>query len=75
MIHVYSWGNYLHLIHCLLPSKTSNCYESMWKYIRKLFEKYNLGFSPKTLAVYFVKAAHDGFLAVFQNSKIKFYEF
>ncbi|KAE9526500.1 hypothetical protein AGLY_013148 [Aphis glycines] len=64
-------ARYLHLIYCLLPSKTSNCYESMWKYIQKLCEKYNLEFSPKILLVDFEKAAHDGFLAVFPNSKIK----
>jgi hypothetical protein len=43
----------------------------MWKYIYKLSEKYNLEFSPKILVVDFEKAAHDGFLAVFPNSKIK----
>jgi len=41
----------------------------IFRYIRKLCDKYNLGFYPKTLVVYFVKAAHGGFLAVFSNSK------
>jgi len=47
----------------------------MWKYIQKLCEKYILEFSPKTLLVDFEKAAHDGFLAVFPNSKIKCCQF
>jgi len=48
----------------------------MWKYLQKLCEKYNLEFSPQTrLLVNFKKSAHDEFLAVFPNSKIKFCEF
>jgi len=57
----------IYIIYCLLPSKTSNCYESIWKYIQKLSDNYKLEFPPKTLLVDFEKAAHDGILAVFPN--------
>jgi hypothetical protein len=59
------------LIDCVLPSKTSNCYESMWKYIQKFYEKKNLKFSPIILIVDFEKAIHDEILVVFSSTKIK----
>ncbi|KAL4132097.1 hypothetical protein QTP88_009312 [Uroleucon formosanum] len=71
-IHGYKNGFYIPLIIALLPSKSFDCYLTMWNFICELrMKKIQQPFNPISMKLDFEIAAHQDFRNVFNNSTIK----
>ena len=69
-IHGCKYGTYIPLVYALLPSKTEQCYRSMWSLLLHRNTEKNLNLRPEVVHLDFERAMHNAVSAFFPDTRI-----